>query len=405
MFYDAIVVGAGPAGSLTAFHLAKVGLNVFVLEAEVFPRVKACGGGLQQRATSHIPFDFRSVVRSQLSDVTFTYQFGHHFTRSSQSTLVYGVLRSEFDELLLDAAKSSGATVRHGVRAIRVIRNQPDGVTIETSHGDVTGRFLVGADGANSVVARLLNSRRNYHWQAGIFAEIPAALVHLQATAEMRIDWGSLPGGYAWVFPKNGSVNVGAGSSSARGRLLRPYISRFLAKEGLLKPEAVEQIKFAGHQLPTLTKRTQLSQSSILLVGDAAGLVDPFTGDGISQACHSATLAAKAIMRGLEAKRSDLSEYDALVRHEIGRELSDSRKLLALTVVFPRLIYNVFRSSDKVWEIFCKVLKGEESIRALRKSVLGPLRSTWFVIEPFLPRLEKYRISVATPESLLALGK
>ena len=405
MVYDAIVVGAGPAGSLTALHLAKEGLKVLVLEAELFPRPKACGGGLQERATSHIPLDWRTVVRSQLSDITFTYQFGDRFTRSSRSTLVYGVLRSEFDEFLLNAAKNCGASVRHGVRAVRLARNGPSGVLLETSHGEVAGRFLIGADGANSVVANSLNSRQNYYWQAGMYAEIPLTLVQERVSTSIRIDWGLLPGGYAWIFPKNGSVNVGAGSLCSMGKMLRSYVGRLLAEEGLLKPGAAEQVRLRGHQLPTLTKRTQLSRWSVLLVGDAAGLVDPLTGDGISQACHSATLAAQAVMASAETRRFDLSEYEYLVRREIGRELNDSRKLLALTVAFPRIVYDVFKNSDGVWESFCKVLRGEASIRSLREKLLGPLRSAWFLIEPLLPRLEKYRISGATTESLFALGE
>ncbi len=212
------------------------------------------------------------------------------------------------------------------------------------------------------------------------------------AYKNMRVDWGTLPSGYAWLFPKIGSANIGVGGPAVLGRMLRPYLMKFLATERAVKPEALQKLRFRGHQLPTLTRRTALENSSVLLVGDAAGLVEPFTGDGISQACHSAELAAQSILERLSLKSSSQYTYTQKVLREIGTELICSRKLLSLAVTFPHLLYRAFQINDRVWNAFCRVLRAEESFKNVKAAALGPLELLWTPIEFIVERCEKRKI-------------
>lgn len=205
----------------------------------------------------------------------------------------------------------------------------------------------------------------------------------------MRIDWGSLPSGYGWVFPKRGYVNVGAGGPVRIGRLLRPYVSRYVQSLDLLKNGAAERLRFNGHQLPTVTRRTRFANRKVLLVGDAAGLVEPFTGDGMSSACHSARVAAECIRQALESGNPDASAYDDKLWTEIGAELLVSRKLLSLSVAFPEFIYRLFRQNDRIWHTFCRILRGEESFRRLKKDILGPLEYAWKALDLITQRRER----------------
>ncbi len=388
---------------MTGYYLAKAGLRTAVMEAKEFPRDKPCGGGLQARAVREIPFDVTDVLRGTMRDVQFSFGMTEPCTRTYAQPLVYGVLRSEFDSFLLDHAAQAGAAVRLPIRVWGFDIGEHSLVVVHTDQGDFSAYALVGADGANSVVRRMLNRREDYFWQAAVCCEVPEEYLNPGAcTCEcMRVDWGSLPSGYAWVFPKKGYVNVGAGGPFRIARLLRPYVARFVESAQLLKPGASAQLKFTGHQLPTLTRHTRLANERVLLVGDAAGLVEPFTGDGISFACRSARLAAGCIASALGGGKPDLSVYDRRLKSDIGPELLVARKLLALSAAFPRVIYGLLKQNDGIWQTFCRILRGQESFQQLKKEILGPLEFAWRAIDLLTQRLERKALGAqAVPEFL-----
>ncbi|MBI1788612.1 MAG: NAD(P)/FAD-dependent oxidoreductase [Acidobacteria bacterium] len=394
--FDVVVVGAGPAGSVTAYRLAKAGVRVLVIDAKRFPREKACGGGIQRRASLKIPFEWDSVVHNDLRALSFSFGLGKRFTKGYEKTLVYSVLRAEFDSLLLKQAERAGATVWQGCKVTGVESGNSTGVTIQTERGEVRARFVVGADGANSIVARHLNPRDNYYWQAALYCEVPTECLNPGTvdSERMRVDWGSLPSGYGWIFPKKNSANVGVGCPASIARSLRPYLLRFLQAEKILRPGAISRLKFSGHQLPTLTRRTRLSSDNLVLVGDAAGLVEPLTGDGISHACHSAEIASDSILNGLAGRAQDRPSYDRRIRDEIGIELFWARQLLSLAVAFPRILYELFEHNDSVWNAFCGILRGEESFRHLRRCILGPFQLLWTPVRYFAEWHERGKLEL-----------
>lgn len=374
--YDAIVVGGGPAGSLTAYHLAKAGLRAAVLDSKSFPREKACGGGLQVRVIRELPLDIAPVTRGTINDVTLTFGLRHPHTRTSTEPIVHTVLRSEFDEYLLRCAEAAGAAVRERVR-VRGFELATNGrVTLNTDTGSLTADCLVGADGANSIVRNELNARENYFWQAAVYCEIPERLIAPGAIDQRRmcLDWGTLPSGYAWAFPKEGFVNVGAGGPVHLAKHMRLYAARFLEATNLVRQGALEQVRFTGHQLPTLTRRSRVAHRSVLLVGDAAGLVEPFTGEGLFFACRSAAIAAKSITHALTLGVRDLTSYSSDLLAAVRGEIASSRAMLRLAVLFPERVYRLFRNSDLAWRTFCRVLRGEEAFQKLAADMLGPMR-------------------------------
>ena len=290
-------------------------------------------------------------------------------------------------------AQRAGAIVWEGCRASGICRESAQQVSVQTSNGEIFARYLIGADGANGVIARHLNSRSSYFWQTALYCEVPGDSVRHDSIrpSTMRIDWGSLPSGYGWIFPKGGGVNIGVGCPSVIARVLRPYLRRFIEREGILKPNTFDKLQFRGHPLPTLTPATRLSSDKVILVGDAAGLVEPLTGEGISNACQSAEIASQFIMDNLNRSGNE-EPYDRRIRTEIGCEITWARQLLCLAVAFPKTVFRRFRTDDRVWEAFCHVLGGEASFLSLRQAVLGRLDMLSAPLHRFSEWQEKYRL-------------
>jgi geranylgeranyl reductase family protein len=388
------VVGAGPAGSLTAYHLAKAGLSTALLDAQAFPRDKTCGGGLQHRASLRLPFDWRPAMRSELDGVCFSFQCGPRFLKTHRAPLVYGILRREFDALLLDRARAAGALVLERCRASGIQANGAEHTTIDTSSGPLRARFVVGADGANSVVRQFVARRADYYWNVALSCEVPedCCRAGVAESSTMRIDWATLASGYGWIFPKRGYLNIGVGGPPAVGRLLRPYLARLLESEGILRPGKGGELQFRGHQLPSLLPGTPLSRGNVLLAGDAGGLVDPMTGDGISCALHSAGILSTTLLELFRKDHDDVKMYDRRILEEIGPELFWSRKMLSFLVAFPHFVYQAVGRYDRVWRAFCRVMRGEDSLLIFRRKLEagGPLLR---VAETLVTYLETRRLA------------
>ena len=208
---DVVIVGGGPAGSVAAAQLAQRGVNAVLLDARQFPREKACGGGIQHRCLQFLPSDFSTVERAGCSSVRLSHGLVSTAVRDAGRPVVHCVTRWEFDHFLLEKAKSAGARVREGVRVTSVERANGF-VRLQTSTGPLAARYVIAADGANSIVNQRLNPRCNFQWQTALYAEVDALKLGPSAVRsnEMRVDVNSLPSGYAWVFPKGDRVNIGA---------------------------------------------------------------------------------------------------------------------------------------------------------------------------------------------------
>lgn len=397
--YDVIVIGGGPSGSMTAYFLAKAGVRTALIDADVFPRSKPCGGGLQARTLLDIPFDLSHLFRGTMHRMSLSFALCDAWTRAYPQPLVYSVLRSEFDYHLLRCAESAGVAVYQASPLRGLDLNGGGPVSVRIDGKELRAHCLVGADGANSVVRGLLNGREDYFWQAAVYCEVPDELVNPDTVQQdcMMVDRGTLPSGYAWVFPKVGYVNIGAGGPVTMARHLKRYVMAFIDTRRLLKSSLPERWGLIGHQLPTLTARTRLAGRRVVLVGDAAGLVEPFTGDGISLACRSARVASDCIYQALNSGVIDLNEYHDRLLAQIGGELLWSRKLLSISMSFPRLIHHLFKNNDRVWQTFCKTLRGEESFQRLKKDVLGPFEFAWKAIDLFTQLRER---NILRPKSL-----
>jgi geranylgeranyl reductase family protein len=366
--HDVIVVGAGPAGATLAYELAKKGIKVLVLEKEKLPRYKSCAGGVTSKAAKLLDFNISEVVEDVVYNVSFTFKLSSPYLGQHSQPLIYTVMRDVFDYFLVQKAQQSGAALmdRQEVTQIQV---SADWVEISTADNIFRSRLVVGADGAYSIVARELGMGRSIEYLVGIESEIIVPEAELAKwKSQVQIDLGCIPGGYAWVFPKRNHLSIGVGSLVSKSRDLHAHHQKFLDSLGM---GSYTIAKSGSHLIPTRTRGRLVWQDKALLLGDAAGLADPLTGEGIYNAIQSAQLAAPVIEDSLERGKVGLQGYQEIVERKIMSELRMARTLSKFFVRFPHLAFGMFNQSDGVWRDICSLMLGETDYAAVKERVGG----------------------------------
>ena len=366
--YDVLIVGMGPAGATAAYELSRAGLSVLGLEKQKHPRYKVCGGGLSVRIDQILDPDFKAVVEHTVNGIQFTYHGEEPFLIESPHPIAYMVMRDRFDHLLLEKAKHVGTEVHEGEQALE-FEPLPDGVDVITDRGRYRTKVLIGADGANSVVAQRLFPGRRLKRMPTLESEIRLGEAPLYpGEGKVLIDLGATSNGYAWIFPKKERLSIGV--AEFRGRMTSPkkIFERFIRDEKGLARLTVPQP--FGHPLPLFSSRecahncvgaTSLVQHQALLVGDAGHLVDPLFGEGIYYAVRSGQMAAASVLGSFHDQRRSLLEYELSVNSEIYSEFRIASRLSRIVYTFPRLCHRLMNRYQEVIGLYYDVLQGRET--------------------------------------------
>ena len=332
--WDALVVGAGPAGSTAAFHLARGGARVLLADKARFPRDKPCGGGVTVRAAHLLPFSIAPVVEDEVEVFELRLGYRHRFERRTSAPLIQMTQRCRLDAFLVAQAQEAGVDFR-------------DGAKVETSGGLIVGgepvqaRVLIGADGANGVLGRAAGLD-DYVRTVALEGNVPYGPADRSRHAgRAAIEFGVVPGGYGWVFPKGDHVNVGVGGWFEEGPRLRAHLGRLCGEHGI--PEtALTDVR--GHRLPLRRPASAAARGTLALVGDAAGLVDPVSGDGIYEALLSARLAAEAALDILGGRSADFGSYAGELRRRLAVQTTASWRAKMALERFPRATFSLLRA-------------------------------------------------------------
>ena len=375
---DVTIVGAGPAGSVLAYELARQGVKVLLLEKARLPRTKVCAGGITVRANSILPFDVAKsgIVLNVIYGARLTYHMAYGKVKTYDKPLAYTVRREIFDNLLVSTACQAGVMLREGVE-VKHIEIEKDRVKVTTSVDSFSTPVLVGADGANSIVVQSLKLRPGFEYGVGLNGDVAVDKeTYARWDGLIGLDLG-VPGGYSWVFPKNDCLSIGAGGSFRVAKGLRPYALKMMRKFDISHSDRHD---IPGHLMPVRKATTPISFERVLLVGDAAGLIDPLSGEGIYYALRSAKMAAPVITRFLEGKTPDLREYEASVDLELMPEFKIARTVQKLNSAVPQIFFQCLRNNDRFWRAFCGMLRGEKTYAGLKKSIPQPLRVLFRVL-------------------------
>lgn len=384
MRYDAIVVGGGPAGATAARELATAGARVLLLERWRLPRYKACGGCLSRRVERLLPFDPGGVIEERITNLTFTCRGRDPIETTFSEPMAYMVWRDRFDQALCGRAMEAGAELLDG-QAVRAVKASAGHLEVDLDGRTAIADFLVGADGACSVVARDLFPGRAQPRAVGLDVKLPLTSAgEASLKGRVVIDVGLAPGGYCWAFPKRGVASVGVMVGRRAGSRALPYLEAFLRSGGFSDRQAVRR---TGALIPLHHEGTGLlHRGRALLTGDAAGLVDPFLGEGIYYAIQSGQLAARAIVRAC-SDGGELTWYQAAIGAEIAPELEAAGGLARVAHRSPWLWFQVLKRRRGMIDFYRKVLMGEENYRSFADRVWA--RTPWPVAWLFGGRIDR----------------
>ncbi len=381
--YDALVVGMGPAGATAAYELSKAGLAVLGIDKQRHPRYKVCGGGLSVRIEQILDSEFKAVVEQTINGVQFTYCGEEPFFIESSSPIAYMVMRDRFDHLLVEKARRVGTEIHEDEQAVDV-QLQPEGVEVQTDRGRYAAKVLIGADGANSLVAQRLFPRRRLRRMPTLESEIGiGSAPPYPGEGRVLIDLGATAKGYAWIFPKRERLSIGV--AEFRGRIASPKktFDRFISGEKGLAPWTIPQP--FGHPLPLFSARGNTEEGGeggglvrhrALLVGDAGHLVDPLFGEGIYYAVRSGQMAAASVLGTFHDTRRSLLDYELSVVRDIYSEFRIASRIARIVYTFPRVCHRLVHRYQEVIGLYYDVLQGRETYQTFFIKAKGVVKAS-----------------------------
>jgi geranylgeranyl reductase family protein len=312
--YDLIVVGAGPAGSSCARRAAELGLSTLVLEKAAFPRPKPCASGLSARALARVGAEVEPILHDRVDTIRIELGAGTRIRWCGTGCVLATTTRRELDPLLARLAETAGARLQFGRRVSSVVPEE-DAVTVTAGTDRLRARFVVGADGPWSIVRRSIGLKAPPAGGAIYVRAFPRDPGLLSPFARsITFDARAARGGYGWIFPKRDHLNVGVYRRAPLSGDLAGALRHFLSRKSL---DAWRLEGPYAFPIPTAVRPDGLGRARVVLAGDAAGLADPITGEGISHAIASGRVAAEAVAGAASTGDVGAEAY----RHRIVREV------------------------------------------------------------------------------------
>lgn len=375
--FDVAVIGSGPSGASAALKLAKNGVSVVLIEKEILPRYKTCGGGFVYRGRRNMPFDISSVVEREFNKIDIYFdKAGIHLTSEREEPIISMIMRDDFDNFIVEKAKKEGIVLLQDHKLKNILFG--DTITLQTSKEDVEVKFVIAADGALSTTAKLAGWEETRHLIPALEYEVEVSKEDFdRLSKEVRFDFDAVPLGYGWSFPKKNHLSIGVAATKRTKIDLKKHYKEYLKTLGI---NQVVNEEFHGFQIPVTPRTDGFFRKNVFLVGDAAGFADPVTAEGISNAILSGGMAAEAIIESkLESKQAE-----ELFNTKLNKVLVPELKT---GVYLAKLFYEnenarhflMKRYGDRFCEAMTDVFMGERSYPAdIKKSLKQKLKNAIF---------------------------
>jgi geranylgeranyl reductase family protein len=366
---DTIIIGAGPAGAAAAFHLARLGRDVVLLERHQPGHGKPCGGGMAASVQRWFPFDLSPAVDQVIREVRFTWALEDPVrARLPGEAPFWIVRRSVLDSYLAERAVEAGAVLRYGTAVDTVTRQGELWSVVDQNGAVLQARSLLIADGSSSPLASRL----------GLGPPRPrfASTLSLEVACDVMepgvagFDFGLVPQGFCWVFPRQQGYSIGVGTFLGGEELDAEAVLRRLLPSLGLPPEA-------GERRPTRLRiwdgHHPLDGPGVLVAGDAASLCDPFLAEGLRPALMSGCQAAQALSGWLGGDSRALRGYTATMRRDWGESMAWGKRIAQVFYRFPRVGYQLGIKRPTAPQRIAQILSGEMGYGDIAQRVIRRL--------------------------------
>jgi len=373
--FDCIIVGAGPAGGAAAYHLAKKGRSVLVIEKESLPRKKACSGGVSPAIAQWFDFDLTPAIALKVTKTRYTWKLEDP-VEAELPEAMWMVNRSVFDHFIIKQAEGQGAEIKDGTEVTGIeFKSDVASATlrdrwqVKTTGEPVEGRYLIAADGANGPMAKWLGFKEAKKRQSYLL-EVPVAD---KSNPIVMFDFGSVKNGSIWSFPSESGYSISAatfrgGEPKNLDKELKEYAKQFGANGN----NPIQK-----HPLCLWDGERDLHAQNALLAGETAGILDPLSAEGIRPSIFSGVKAAEAVDGALSGDGNALKKYTQTINEEWGADLVWAGRLAGAFYRFPKVAYKAGVKRPTASVVMSKILCGEMRYGEIANKAIKRLSNTF----------------------------
>jgi geranylgeranyl reductase family protein len=374
--WDVIVIGAGPAGSTAARVAVEAGAHVLLIDRSAFPRYKTCGGGITGRSLRAMPDAARATFEADITEFGLSREGGDRVMLHADDAFLGMVQRERFDQALVDAATAAGVEFRDAT-AMRGLEEDGGedalgGIRIRLDDGELLARVVVGADGSSGRTSGYVGVE---FAASDLGLEVEVEAIDHEWTSTALFDWGKDAGAYAWLFPKHDSLTIGVIQRTGLPDATRAYLELWLGQLGLA---GAARLRETGHLTRWRSRTSPLRRGSVLVAGEAAGLLEPWTREGISFALRSgamagasaASAAAAARAGDVTARDQALDGYVEAVERELAPDVVAGAAMLKVLERFPGALHRFLAHTHRGRRVFLALCRGGARVSALAQHPL-----------------------------------